>query len=149
MNDPLAFRLLNEIGIIAQLSRTLFERQMSGGLTLPQFTVLNHFARLGGEKSPADLARAFQVTRGTMTSTLQRLEQKGYVALDPDPADGRGKRVRLTPAGLAARNDAIAALGPRTAELEQAFGAEAFEAALPFLTGLRTHLDRARDGDEG
>jgi len=149
MNDPLAFRLLNEIGIIAQLSKTLFERQMSGGLTLPQFTVLNHFARLGGEKSPADLARAFQVTRGTMTSTLQRLEQKGYVALDPDPADGRGKRVRLTPAGLAARNAAIAALGPRTAELERAFGSEAFAAALPFLTDLRTHLDRARDGEEG
>lgn len=147
MTDPVAFRLLNEIGIIAQLSRTMFERLMPAGLTLPQFTVLNHFARLRGEKSPADLARAFQVTRGTMTSTLQKLEEKGFVALAPDPADGRGKRVRLTPEGLAARNTAVAALGPRTEELESTLGAPGFEAAMPFLVELRGYLDRARDGD--
>ncbi len=146
MTDPAAFRLLNEVGIIAQLSRTLFERLMPAGLTLPQFTVLNHFARLGGERSPADLARAFQVTRGTMTSTLQRLEEKGFIRIDPDPRDGRGKRVTLTPEGRAARDAAVAALGPATAELEGAFGVDGFEAALPFLVDLRGYLDRARDG---
>jgi hypothetical protein len=43
--DPLAFRVFNEIGIIEQLSRNLFERVLPDGLTLPQFTVLNHFVR--------------------------------------------------------------------------------------------------------
>src|SRR3712207_5255456 len=54
--DPLAFRVFNEIGIIEQLSRTMFERVMPDGLTVPQFSVLNHFVRLGGERSPAQLA---------------------------------------------------------------------------------------------
>lgn len=148
MNDPAAFRLLNEIGIIAQLSRTMFERLMPAGLTLSQFTVLNHFARLGGEKSPADLARAFQVTRGTMTSTLQKLEEKGFVDLSPDPRDGRGKRVRLTGTGRQARDAAIAALGPWIADLERQLDSAALAASLPFLTALRTHLDQARDAEE-
>jgi hypothetical protein len=37
----LLFALLNEIGIVAQLARTLFERS-GAPLALPQFTVLNH-----------------------------------------------------------------------------------------------------------
>jgi DNA-binding MarR family transcriptional regulator len=83
-----------------------------------------------------------------MTSTLQKLEQKGFIALAPDPADGRGKRVRLTPEGLATRNRAIAALGPTTQELESALGSAGFQAAMPFLVELRTYLDAARDGED-
>jgi DNA-binding MarR family transcriptional regulator len=91
MQDPLAFRVLNEIGIIDQLGTTLFERAMPHGLTVPQFVVLNHFVRLGGDKTPMALAEALQVTKATMTSTLQRLEQKGFIAVTPDPHDGRGR----------------------------------------------------------
>lgn len=45
MSDRVAFRVMNEIGIIDQLGTTLFERAMPHGLTLPQFIVLNHFVR--------------------------------------------------------------------------------------------------------
>ena len=44
-NDPLAFRVMNEIGIISQLGATLFERVMPDGMTLAQFTVLNRFVQ--------------------------------------------------------------------------------------------------------
>ena len=84
MSDPLAFRVMNEIGIIDQLGSTLFERSMPFGLTLPQFVVLNHFVRVGGHRSPVELASAIQVTKATMTSTLQRLERKGFVTSEPD-----------------------------------------------------------------
>ncbi|MGH6951145.1 MAG: MarR family winged helix-turn-helix transcriptional regulator, partial [Vitreimonas sp.] len=70
MDDPVHFRALNEIGIINQLAQTIFERVMPAGMTLAQFIVLNHFVRLGGSRSPAELASAFQLTRATMTSTL-------------------------------------------------------------------------------
>jgi DNA-binding MarR family transcriptional regulator len=143
--DPLVFEFFNEIGIIAQLSQTLLERSLPDGLKLPHFGVLSHFARLGGDRSPAELARAFQVTRGAMTNTLQRLEARGLVALSPDPRDGRAKRVRITPRGLAAREAAIAALAPSLAALEAQFGAQPFGAALPFLRRIRTHLDTMRD----
>ena len=45
---PLAFVLLNEIGIINQLSSARFEAALPNGLNQPQFSVLNNFARLGG-----------------------------------------------------------------------------------------------------
>ncbi len=145
-DDPPVFRFFTEIGIIEQLARNAFERVMPGGLTLSQFAVLNHFARRGGAQSPLSLARAMQVTKGTMTNTLGKLEAKGLIAIAPDPADGRGKQVSLTAAGLALRQAAIAALAPDLESLLGAFGERRFSRAIPFLTELREYLDRARDG---
>lgn len=145
VNDPVAFRVMNEIGIISQLGATLFERVMPNGMTLAQFTVLNRFVRFEGPSSPLELARAFQVTKGTMSSTLQRLEAHGWVAVRPDPEDGRAKRVTITASGRRARTDALAALKPLLAELETALG-RSLASALPFLVELRTYLDRRRDG---
>ncbi|MDX2266171.1 MAG: MarR family transcriptional regulator [Hyphomicrobiales bacterium] len=144
--DPLAFRVMNEIGIIDQLGRTALEAVLPDDLTVPQFVVLNHFVRLGGERSPSDLARIFQVTKGTMTSTLQRLEAKRFIDMLPDPEDGRGKRVRITDAGRAAREASIAAVAPVLAQIEAAVGAEALATLLPALSRIRAHLDAARDG---
>ncbi|MGL5362190.1 MAG: MarR family winged helix-turn-helix transcriptional regulator [Bosea sp. (in: a-proteobacteria)] len=144
--SSLQFRILNEIGIIAQLSQTVFERAMPSGMTLSQFTVLNHFARLGGMRSPAELASAFQVTRATMTSTLQRLEAKGFVAISPDPEDGRGKRVSLTDAGHGMRDQCIAALEPDLKRLAAMGFGERSEPLLDGLTNLRRELDASRPG---
>lgn len=147
MDDPVAFRVLNEIGIIEQLGRTMFERVMPLNLTLSQFIVLNHFVRLGGTRSPHQLARAFQVTKATMTSTLQRLQAKGLILVEPDPRDGRAKLVSLTPAGRDARNASIAAIGPALAAMEAHFGKAELATALPFLVRLRTYLDERRSED--
>jgi DNA-binding MarR family transcriptional regulator len=146
MSDPITFRVMNEIGIIDQLGTTLFERAMPHGLTLPQFIVLNHFVRLGGTRSPVELADAIQVTKATMTSTLQRLEAKGFVSSAPDPDDGRSKRVALTEPGRKARDDSIQAIAHHLAAMEQAIGAADLEAALPVLAKLRVFLDRRRGG---
>ncbi len=147
--DPLVFTFFNEIGIVAQLSQTLLERSLPDGLKLPHFGVLNNFARLGGKRNPAQLARAFQVTKGAMTNTLQRLEARGLVEVRPDPRDGRAKRVRITRKGLRARDKAIAALAPAMAELEARFATRQFRDALPFLQQVRTYLDAARDASDG
>jgi DNA-binding MarR family transcriptional regulator len=147
-DDPVGFRVLNEIGIIDQLARNRLERVLPHGLTVAQFTVLNHFVRLGGARAPSALARAFQVTKGTMTSTLQRLEEKGFVRLAADPADGRGKRVTLTESGARAREAAIAAAAPLVTELEQAIGRRNLATALPLLQRLRQYLDQARASEE-
>ncbi len=150
-DDPPVFRFFTEIGIIEQLARNAFERVMPGGLTLSQFAVLNHFARRhfardGGPQSPRSLAPAMQVSKGTMTNTLQKLEAKGLIAVAPDPADGRAKQVSLTGAGLALRQAAIAALAPDLESLLGAFGEPRFARATPFLARVREYLDRARDG---
>ncbi len=141
----LLFRVFNEVGIIAQLSSTAFERVMPDGMTLAQFTILNHFVRLGGRRRPSDLARAFQVTRATMTSTLQRLEPKGLVNIIADESDGRGRLVEITDAGRAIHADCLARLAPVLASLLQTIGSAPFAAALAPLTEIREKLDRMRD----
>jgi DNA-binding MarR family transcriptional regulator len=142
--DPVHFRVLNEIGIINQLAQTAFERAMPPGMTLAQFIVLNHFVRLGGTKGPAELARAFQVTKATMTSTLQRLVAKELVSVAPDPDDGRGKRVAITPQGRAMRDACIAALGPLLRRLADLWPEADADRLLPQLVALRALLDANR-----
>ncbi|MCA3612644.1 MAG: MarR family transcriptional regulator [Methylobacterium sp.] len=139
------FNFFIEIGIIAQLSQTQFERLMPSGMTIAQFTVLNHSVRVGDGKSPARLARAFQVTKGTMTSTLHRLEQKGLVAIEADPEDGRSKIVRITETGRAMREACIAATQPWAERIGALPVASDMAALLPRLAALRAALDADRN----
>jgi DNA-binding MarR family transcriptional regulator len=142
--DVLYFQLFNEIGIIAQLSASRFERVLPHGLTLAQFSLLNHCVRLGDGWTPARLAAAFQVTRGTMTNTLQKLEAKGFVRIDPDTEDARSKRVFLTHAGKAAREGALKTLLPDLARLPEGFPPALAREILPTLERLRIWLDTHR-----
>jgi DNA-binding MarR family transcriptional regulator len=144
-SDPVAFRVLNEIGIIAQLTRAAMEEAVPAGVSGAGFSVLNHLARLPGDWSPARLARAFQVTKGAMTNTLQRLEAEGLIRVEADPRDGRAKLVRLLKKGLKVRDATLARLAPGMAALTEAVGANLFETLLPHLAALRATLDAARD----
>jgi DNA-binding MarR family transcriptional regulator len=141
--DPPLFALLNEVGIIEQLARNRFERAQADGLRLPHFSVLNHLVRLGDGSTPGQLARAFQLTKATMTNTLQRLEARGFIRVEADPADGRGKRVFLTAAGRDRRQQAVAALAEDLAAIGATPGLDP-AALLPGLRALRAALDKAR-----
>jgi DNA-binding MarR family transcriptional regulator len=138
------FRLFNEIGIIAQLSGNKLERVLPDGMSLAQFSVLNHFCRLGGASSPTRLASAFQVTKGAMTNTLQRLEAQGFVTARADDEDARAKVIEITEAGRSAREAAIRATGPIVMELAGLLPMADVKAALPFLEALRKTLDENR-----
>lgn len=145
-NAGVAFRTFNEIGIIAQLSGAAFERVLPEQLSLAGFSVLNHFVRLQREcESPSQLARNFQVTKGAMTNTVQRLEAAGYVKVAPDPTDGRGKLVRITRSGRAIVESSIAKLAPVLEGFLATLSAEDLRRILPTLTKLRQTLDAARD----
>lgn len=143
-HDPIWFQVFNEISIIQQLSAAAMERRLPGRLSLAGFGVLNHLVRLPGDWGPARLARAFQVTKGAMTNTIQRLEADGFVVVEADPADARAKFVRLTPAGRLVRDECIGALTPVLAQVDAALGAHDAQAALPFLQSLRAWLDARR-----
>jgi DNA-binding MarR family transcriptional regulator len=140
-----AFQALSEIAIIGHLADTALAQTLPPELSVAGFGVLNHFVRLNIDgESPARLARAFQVTKGAMTYTLQRLETLGYVRVDADPADARAKIVRMTAKGRRARDGAIVKITPGLLALLAEVGAAEFERVLPFLTKLRQVLDAAR-----
>jgi DNA-binding MarR family transcriptional regulator len=80
-----------------------------------------------------------------MTYTLQQLETLKYVKIEADPVDARAKIVRLTKAGMRAREDAIQRVDPGMRALIDTLGGDAFAEALPFLVKLRQTLDAGRD----
>jgi len=77
---------------------TLFERF---GLTDPAFAVIATLRRAGKpyQCSQRALMDALQLTAGTISVRIDRLERDGHVERLPDPHDQRGVLVRLTEAG--------------------------------------------------
>jgi len=144
MSESIAFQFMTEIGIIHQLGSTVMERRLTDGLTLPQFAVLNHLVRLGHQQSSVELARTMQVTKATMSSTLGRLERKGFVSHNPDPSDGRSRRIAITAKGRKVRDRAIMAVAPHIADIEKEIGINALKNGLPLLKKIRTLLDARR-----
>lgn len=141
-----AFEFFVEVSIIDQLVRTLMERRLPRGLSVAGFAVMNHMIRTGqDEASPVSIARALQVTRAAVTGVLQKLVAEGFVTLDPDPRDGRGKLVRITPAGLAARQAAIEAIQPLLEGLVERLPDNTLGQTLPALRLVRADLDRTRE----
>lgn len=138
------FRLFNEIGIVAQLSGAAFEKVMPGTMTLPQFTVLNHLVRLGDGRTPLEIARALQVSKGAMTNTLGHLERSGWIAVRPDDHDGRSKRVDLTDSGRAIHGKAIATVMGEMAWIGDIVQAHSVAQLLPVLETIRKALDARR-----
>jgi DNA-binding MarR family transcriptional regulator len=133
-----------EVGVIDRLATTRIERVLPEGMSHAQFNVLARLAARGQSDTPAGLARAFVVTKGAMTNTLQRLEAQGPVAIEQDPNDGRGKRVTITAAGLVAHDGALCCVRPIMEGLRGRFAETDFEASLPFLGALRGWLEETR-----
>lgn len=140
-HDPLAVALFAEVFAADQLSRSLLSKVLPRGMELSHFTVLNHLANLQDERSPAQLAQAFHVTRGAMTNTLSKLEWAGHVHIRPDWEDARRKMVTISPAGRVARDTAVLAMTPVLRRIVDKIGADRVRAALPVLRELRLQLE--------
>ena len=139
--NSLAVALFSEILADEQLIRNRLSRVLPKGMEISHFSVLNHLARAGGERSPAQLAKSFHVTRGAMTNTLNKLEWAGYVHIRPDWDDARRKMVAISPAGRNARDAAIAAITPMITELVREVGQDKVRTTLPVLRELRAKLE--------
>lgn len=86
----------------AKLEAALRPPFAAEGLANGDFDVLAALRRAGEASAlrPAELSRALLVTTGAITKRVDRLEQRDLVRRDSDGIDdGRGKLVRLTPAG--------------------------------------------------
>ena len=140
-NEDIAVALFGELFMADQLARNRISKVLPKGMELSHFGVLNHLARVGDERTPAQLARAFHVTRGAMTNTLSRLEWAGHIHIRPDWDDARRKFVAISPAGRAARDAAVQAVAPLIAEVVAALGADRVRALIPVLREMRTRLE--------
>jgi DNA-binding MarR family transcriptional regulator len=140
-SNSLAVALFSEILTADQLVRNRLSKVLPKGMEISHFSVLNHLARSGAERTPAQLAKSFHVTRGAMTNTLGKLEWAGYIHIRPDWDDARRKMVAISPAGRRARDAALDAISPMIAELISELGDEKVRAAIPILRELRLKLE--------
>ena len=141
--DPI-FEFFRDVHIIQHLSQARMEKALPGGMLQSHFGVLSHLVRSNESKSPATLADIFQVSRPSMTNTLNKLEKMRFVKVLPDASDGRAKRVVITSAGIAAQQQAIQAIAPLFADIVKAVGVEAFQKLLPEMNRIRQFLDEHR-----
>ena len=139
--DDLAVALFAELFMAEQLARARLSKVLPRGMELSHFSVLNHLSRMQEDRTPAQLAKTFHVTRGAMTNTLNKLEWAGHVHIRPDWDDARRKFVSISPSGRSARDAALAAIAPLMAGAVGAIGADRVRAALPVLRELRTRLE--------
>jgi DNA-binding MarR family transcriptional regulator len=142
--DPLSIALFSEMFMADQLARNRLSRALPKGMELSHFSVLNHLARSQDEKTPAQLARVFHVTRGAMSNTLGRLEWAGHIHVRPDWDDARRKLISISPTGLRARQEALEAIAPILTETVSEIGADRVRAALPVIRELRVRLESER-----
>lgn len=146
-DDPnnLAISLFSEVLTVDQLLRNNLAKVLPKGMELSHFAVLNQLANIGAERTPAQLAKSFHVTRGAMTNTLAKLEMAGYVHIRPDWDDARRKLVALSPSGRMARNAALDAVSPIISSLVSDLGSERVKALLPAMRTLRLLLEQNND----
>ncbi len=138
----LAISLFTEIMATDQLVRARLSRVLPKGMEISHFSVLNHLAWVADERTPAQLAETFHVTRGAMTNTLSKLEWAGYVHIRPDWDDARRKFVAISPAGRQARDYAVGTVTPLINQMVEKVGADEVRGALPILRELRIQLGK-------
>lgn len=140
-SDPIAASLFAEVFMTDQLARNLIGRALPRGMEISHFSVLNHLAHINEERTPAQLAATFHVTRGAMTNTLSKLVWAGHIHIRPDWDDARRKFVSISPAGRAARDAALSAFMPVIGDIVRDIGPDKVRAALPVLRELRIRLE--------
>ena len=139
--NTLAISLFSEILTADLLLRNRLSRVLPKGMEISHFSVLNHLVVVTGERTPAQLAQTFHVTRGAMTNTLNKLELAGYIHIRPDWDDARRKMVAISPAGRQARTLAIDAIAPMINQVVEELGADRVRSVLPVLRDLRGRLE--------
>lgn len=75
------------------------------GLTAPQILLLQAIRKLEGAPV-GQLAKEVSLSQATVTSILDRLERKGYVARERSTVDKRKVHVQLTASGIEVLRDA-------------------------------------------
>jgi MarR family transcriptional regulator for hemolysin len=136
-NDPSIGYLVHEVS--KAFRRRFEDAARQHDLTLPQWRVLAELARQGG-LSQARLANAVDADPMTLSGIVDRLEKRGLVDRQQDPADSRAKIVRLTEAGGALFRTAKALGTELSSSAVEGMGAEELTALAASLAKIRDNL---------
>ena len=128
------------IRLLARLARVAEKACQATGISLPQYRLLMSVSRRPLRAS--ELAARVGVSRPTLTSLVDGLEQAGLLKRVPVPADRRGIQLVPTEDGLAAVERADDALTQRMLQLVQP---DKVAQVVPVVQDVVSALDREGD----
>ncbi|MEU4190693.1 MarR family transcriptional regulator [Kribbella sp. NPDC026611] len=107
-------------------------------LTTAEFDVIVSLRRSGApyRQKPSDLSRSLLLSSGGTSNVTNQLVRRGLVVREPDPEDGRGTQIRLTPEGVKLAEEAVKASSAAHHELWSDLPEDATEQAAKALRGL-------------
>jgi DNA-binding MarR family transcriptional regulator len=89
--------------LVALPARTARDPTADSGLSSADYEVLSTLSEKDGHRwSLKDLAAKMEWTRSRLSHHTARMQERGLVGREPDPADARGCILHLTPDGLRA-----------------------------------------------
>ena len=109
-------------------------------LTASQGHILAFIAHSPAPPRPKDMEEAFHLSHPTVSGLLSRLEKKGFIIIEPDPADRRCKRVRLDSKGQECLAKMEATIASNEAKLVKDFTEEEKALFADFLSRAITNL---------
>ena len=146
IQESFSYRLRDGLGYqVSRLARIMerdFERRLAGlGISRLMWCVLPTVG-LEGIERPSEIAEHIGVNRTALSRVLRELEGRGLVTRDPDSADGRSTRVRLTKTGRRSLQEAL----PQSLGTTQHFGAKLSDGELETFRRL---IDKLMASEEG
>jgi DNA-binding MarR family transcriptional regulator len=141
---PLLFRtarLLNEHAV------SVIEAEARVGLRPSHTTLLPHLDLEEGTRL-TELAEAMGITKQAVGQLVEDLERMGVVHREPDPLDGRAKRVKVTRQGRAAFQHGQQTLRALEAEVARKLGRAEVDALRRGLADLMEVLEEWEDRRE-
>lgn len=144
--DPDAVGFL--LADLARQFRVEFDRRIatSGlGLTAGEARTLAHVARAEGERQSV-LAERLNVEAMSLSAMIDRLEARGLVARETDPADRRAKCVRLTEEADAILTQVSAIAREVSNDAARGIDRTDWKRLAPILKAARANLLAARTG---
>jgi len=143
-SDPVPVRASTEVLILAHLIENELKQLLPDGMTVEQYSIINHLLRVGRNETVSQLAHAHQVTQPTMSSNVRRLEDNGMVELVGDPADRRIRYVALTDKARDVRSDVTSRVAPAFSEILSVLKFEEWVQLEKLLYRVRVDLDSKR-----
>jgi DNA-binding MarR family transcriptional regulator len=85
----------------AVLMKRFAAEDIWGDISMREYDVLYTLSKCPGPARPSELNRHVLLSQPALSRLVDRLAERGMVERKPDPADGRGVLLSLTPAGRA------------------------------------------------
>jgi DNA-binding MarR family transcriptional regulator len=137
------------VQITRQYERAMREVTARHGMSLRDAEVLFSLAHSESpHQTPGELANRFQITPGSMTTRLTRLERAGYIERRIDPTNRASIRVVLTPAGHELHRQTVADLIDLRRDLiAEALPTRDLSRLNTLLSRVLSHIERGRTPD--